>query len=270
MNIVYILGLGHSGSTFLQMVLSSHPQVVGMGEVAKLLKELESGVEEKDIPLCSCGETISDCTVWGPLREKISGSSRQEALDAILTAYESSFPGTTMVDASKSLDFLRKYYQSAHYPNHKIKVILVIRDIRSWLGSVKKTNIRKGRKHYGNVYEGYRWLNANLRNMRFLKQSGYEYKTVVYEDLVFRFDSVKDDLFRFMELPPAPAEPRGSVYHDIYGNRMKNDPSRQGKIVYDHSWMKNGFHPVTSALLTPQYYWNQQFYAKSNPTNPKK
>ncbi|MEZ4774708.1 MAG: sulfotransferase [Bacteroidia bacterium] len=270
MNIAYILGLGHSGSTFLQLVLSTHPDVVGMGEIDKLLKELEAGVAEKDIPLCSCGESMADCEVWGELRHQIKGLDKQEALKKIMVHFEAKFPATTMVDASKSLGFLKDYYRPDNHPGHKIKVILVIRDIRSWLTSVKKTNLRKGRKHYGAVYEGYRWLNANLRNLRFLKKNNFEYKVVVYEDLVFRHESVKADLFRFLELSPAPEEAFPSRSHDIYGNRMKNDPSKQGKIVYDHAWMKNGYQPLVSMLLSPQYVYNKQFYAISTGTTQGK
>lgn len=270
MNIAYILGLGHSGSTFLQLVLSTHPDVVGMGEIDKLLKELEAGVAEKDIPLCSCGETITNCSVWGELKPHLKGLNKQEALKKILTHFEAQFPHTTMVDASKSLHFLRDCYQPNKHPDHKIKVILVIRDIRSWLNSVKKTNLRKGRKNYGAVYEGYRWLNANLRNLKYLKNSNFEYKVVVYEDLVFRYESVQADLFKFLELSPAPSIQLPAKSHDIYGNRMKNDPSKQGKIVYDHAWMKNGYQPLVSMLLSPQYVFNKQFYAISTRTNQGK
>ncbi|MDX2245488.1 MAG: sulfotransferase [Bacteroidia bacterium] len=270
MNIAYILGLGHSGSTFLQLALSTHPDVVGMGEVAKLLKELHNGVEEKDMPLCSCGEKISTCSVWGDLYPKIKGGDMQASLKEILAHFEKNFPQTTMVDASKSLPFLNEYYQPQYHPEHTIKVILVIRDIRSWLSSVKKTNLRKGRKDYGSVFEGYRWLNTNLRNLRFLKKSKFEYKVVVYEDLVFKYETVMADIYRFLELSPSPGNPNPARAHDVYGNRMKNDPSKQGKIVYDHAWMKQGYQPLVSLLLTPQYVFNQQFYALSTVKNQEK
>ena len=62
MKVIYIAGLGHSGSTFLELLLASHPDVVGLGEIGlqveRLLLDPSFNAGEA---LCSCGTTAREC-----------------------------------------------------------------------------------------------------------------------------------------------------------------------------------------------------------------
>ena len=67
--ILLIAGIGHSGSTILDMALGCHPAVVGLGEVSKVLRTpleaLRGGRYEHS--LCSCGSKARECEFWRPL-----------------------------------------------------------------------------------------------------------------------------------------------------------------------------------------------------------
>lgn len=56
--LIYILGLGHSGSTLLDLILGSHSKLESVGEI----KNLEEYI--KNEKLCSCGKKISECDYW--------------------------------------------------------------------------------------------------------------------------------------------------------------------------------------------------------------
>ncbi|MEP1765211.1 MAG: hypothetical protein ABJJ53_00945 [Sulfitobacter sp.] len=57
-NLIYIVGSGRSGSTVIERVLNSAPQVLAVGEIHALWRlPLEN-------LLCSCGETVPDCPFW--------------------------------------------------------------------------------------------------------------------------------------------------------------------------------------------------------------
>lgn len=63
--VLYITGFGHSGSTLLDIMLSNHPDVVGVGELAKLHRSgWTNGADRR----CACGLPINDCVFWRAVR----------------------------------------------------------------------------------------------------------------------------------------------------------------------------------------------------------
>jgi len=61
--IIYILSLGHSGSTLLDLLLSYHDKVIGLGEVYSVIGDKDSNLEQTE-DICSCGKQMSKCPVW--------------------------------------------------------------------------------------------------------------------------------------------------------------------------------------------------------------
>ena len=77
--LLLIRGLGHSGTTILDLALGANPNVTGLGEAARLLLsprrsdahdgpyQLRSNLRFKR--LCSCGSVAADCSIWGEYLE---------------------------------------------------------------------------------------------------------------------------------------------------------------------------------------------------------
>jgi hypothetical protein len=61
LRILYVGGYGRSGSTLMDMMLSTHPDAFGAGELARIFDYVRSGDR------CSCGEVYERCDVWGPV-----------------------------------------------------------------------------------------------------------------------------------------------------------------------------------------------------------
>lgn len=55
---VFICAAGHSGSTLLDLILGSHSDMVSMGEITQLPKNLSLNTS------CTCGSPIRECTYW--------------------------------------------------------------------------------------------------------------------------------------------------------------------------------------------------------------
>lgn len=55
---IYILGFGHSGSTLLDIMLSNHPNVIGVGEIYKLHRYGWIANEDRR---CACGVLHYKC-----------------------------------------------------------------------------------------------------------------------------------------------------------------------------------------------------------------
>lgn len=57
--VLYIAGAGHSGSTLLDIVLGSHPDIRGVGELQQLPHRVWNADE-----YCSCGARAKSCPFW--------------------------------------------------------------------------------------------------------------------------------------------------------------------------------------------------------------
>jgi len=61
--VLYIAGEGHSGSTFLDIMLGNHPDVFGAGELSNLPR---GGWIDNEY--CTCGRQANDCPFWSYVR----------------------------------------------------------------------------------------------------------------------------------------------------------------------------------------------------------
>ncbi|UZS00182.1 sulfotransferase [Chondrinema litorale] len=257
--IVYIMGIGHSGSTFLQMLLSSHEQIVGMGEVSLLLKNRN----KESIPQCSCGDSVENCKVWGGLLNELKNSDDDiQAFQNILLQFQEKFPSKILIDSSKNLISFKKYYANKSLKDIEVNVIFLVRDFRSWVISREKNNKRKSRNNYGVVYNAYKWYYRNRRKLNYLKSAGIPFTVISYEDLVLQKAKTLKKISSFLDIPNDYSEIHQAEMHDIYGNRMKNDTSKNKQIYYDNSWMKMNQTAFISPLLMLPYALNKKLYTQ--------
>lgn len=62
--VIYVIGVGHSGSTVLDTVLGNHPQIESVGELINLPR---SGWTNADY--CACGQPGNECQFWSAVHE---------------------------------------------------------------------------------------------------------------------------------------------------------------------------------------------------------
>jgi hypothetical protein len=63
--VIYIAGVGRSGSMVLDSVLGNHPLIQSAGELSRLASD---GWTQNDY--CSCGSRSNDCPFWSAVREE--------------------------------------------------------------------------------------------------------------------------------------------------------------------------------------------------------
>lgn len=81
MKVIYIMGAGHIGSTILDLVLSSHPQIESLGEVSKFHNYGWNLDENRH---CACGLTVYDCQFWTQVRRDWSAMTGSEYAERYL------------------------------------------------------------------------------------------------------------------------------------------------------------------------------------------
>jgi len=60
------MGYGRSGSTFLDILLSNHPDVVSTGALINIFDWIRDG------KVCACGFSIEECVFWSPIVQEIT------------------------------------------------------------------------------------------------------------------------------------------------------------------------------------------------------
>ena len=162
--IIYIMGMGRSGTTILDIVISNSSNILSCGEVTHIFRD---GFKRNSA--CACGEKISNCELWNSVSTEFSDDnidSIQTTLDAIeshksfflsiLNLHNSNTQSLYARINTKIFNNLNKKISATHiidsskyagralglskvFPN-KIKIILLTRSPAGLYTSFKKQN----------------------------------------------------------------------------------------------------------------------------------
>ncbi len=77
--VVFLGGLGRSGTTLLERMLGEVPGVCTLGEVVHLWQR-----DVRDNESCACGETFADCLFWREIGERAFGGWHNVDVDTVL------------------------------------------------------------------------------------------------------------------------------------------------------------------------------------------
>lgn len=253
---IFVAGLTHSGSTILDFLLGAQSTLIGLGEVIPLLDPRTRKLEDHD-RLCSCGRPVLSCVYWGEVHKQLSylksGDVRHRYSLALRVFNDVFGPTAVAVDSSKSLSALR--IAAAAHPDG-LRVIHIVRDVRSWTVSRVDVDVRLGRYALRDLYARHGiaawkpflarnpyarflvWYLGNRRLERFLSQSGVPALQVSYEDMCFREQSFATELCSFVGLRKQDANPdlATSRSHIALGNRVRLQRASRGSIRYDTRW----------------------------------
>lgn len=261
-SLTYILGSGHSGSTILQFLLAGHPGVIGLGEV---FQPAMGPVDESMI--CSCGSDYASCPVWAGTAPAVPGNSsawyRELAKRLTLICPEA----THWVDSSKLpaaispwMDLLQENIIS------RIRVLYLVRDVRGWVLSDQRARQRKAKSPRGIFRCMKVWRREQNKMLAFLKESSLDYQIVSYESLIFNTESMlkKIGMFLGLDQHDLPWEDRlkSAVVHDVFGNRVKNNPKARGRLTYDDSWQYSLPVNLLACALLPVWSLNRELRIK--------
>ncbi len=95
---IYILSASHSGSTLLTMLLASHPEIATVGETSAVL-----AVGDRDVGLCSCGDSVAHCRFWAAIREDMFRRGVDAAREEFGVEYR--MPGHGLIDRALRAEF---------------------------------------------------------------------------------------------------------------------------------------------------------------------
>ncbi len=255
--VIYIASLSHSGSTLLDLLLSHHKDVLGLGEVVNVLHNKKKTGENTEAH-CSCGAKLEKCSFW-------SGYKAGEEDDA--TKYEKILKiakKKVIVDSSKNLPPL-EYLQKLHKKGKiKLQVIFLLKDMRGWAVSTVNAEKRWGKKAKPHFYYFLPWYIRNRKIQKYLSKNKIEYTQIGYDELCFNTDLILNKIFDFAGLPKAGFSLQNKpATHIAYGNRMKLKGKTE--IQYDNRWFNNFWLNASAAAFFPIFHWNKKnTYSNTN------
>lgn len=234
--IAYILSVGHSGSSLLDVLLGQDKNAVSIGEV-KL--DSEGRVFNS---VCTCGSDLKDCLFWKQVNERFGGdqnsvfnikfTGRLSEVDYqdIVRFYQAirSVSGATLiVDSSKSIARLRALHEIRDHID--LKVVFLERIPQGVIAS----NFRKGRSWFLHTLT---YLLNNTSKRHFARQ--YPYLHVTYEELAGNPQRTTAMIYDFLDFSPGQAESAqsdlSSSKHMLGGNTMLYKPIAE--IKRDDRW----------------------------------
>lgn len=248
--LIYIVSASHSGSTLLDLMLSHHAHIQGVGEVMHLKQWLD-----KDL-LCSCNQPLSHCHFWqqvlngasncqyslplaGTIRSPMGNSSPiqhfwpsgrlyeyGQCCHRLFSRVQQVSGKPYILDSSKALGRLKALL---NFPELDVRIIHLVRDVRSVCASAAKSHRRPS--FADAVYtqpipvsvSALKWLSANVSLEMMATSKGLTYKKVFYEDLVRDPQNIMKSLCCFLELPwdANCLQPKTRHIHNISGSRWR-------------------------------------------------
>ena len=239
--VLYVAGLGRSGSTLLDRLLGQAPGCVSVGELVRFWQRgLQRGVA------CSCGQPVDRCELWGPAgRQAFGGWQRLDADEVValqasvdrvrhlprmlvpaldrdhaerrrrytelhrrLYAAVRDVAGAhVVVDSSKDVSTV---FLLARTPGIDLRVVHLVRDARgvaySWTKSVRKPDAVAGDEYMDRYRPGSMALRYVAENLLLggSRMAGAPRLLVRYEDLVADPGPVLRRVLRFAGAPDGP------------------------------------------------------------------
>jgi len=255
LTIIYITGEGRSGSTLLDLLISSHSQVTSLGEINILTPWRKISHQSILENRCTCGaKPILDCLFWQGV-EQFTGIPLQELeLDM-----ESKDP---VIFKQHNL----KIFQAAAAVSGSEFIIDSSKDIRRLekLVTIKELNIKPihivrhpGGVVYSNIKSGKNWLTVTrqythnfMYTRRFLENR--DSYTIYYEELASAPEQTLAKLMKWLELPFEDTQLnwKSAPHHNIFGNYMRFSGDSQIKL--DNEWEKklSWIQKITIAWMT--------------------
>lgn len=258
--VVFISGIGRSGTTILDMILSTFPAAVGLGEVFQFMRDFNYNWPKAEFLKCACGASLMHCPMWGPLGKMLKKKNLTDTASRyseMLNHFQVSFPNHIIVDSSGNADKRSPVIEMCMAdPNIDFRSIFLARDVRGWVNSMKRADIRywkegNRRRWIPEIMYFFRWHQRNSEILKYHKKQNIPTIIIGYEGLVFDTESVMAKIAKFIDMPwnGNSFSLENANSHIAIGNRIRLDKSKRLKLRYDYEWMGKYTLTLWAAML---------------------
>lgn len=260
MKVMYILSLGHSGSTILELTLSRFADTVGVGELKKILNrpaKLRREGNRGRTAVCACGKEVADCSFWSTRPQPADHLTLDEKYQRFFQSLSREGTFEMAVDSSKNLKTFGCLAELHRQGAIDLCPVFLVRDVRGWMCSGRN----RDQRHHGRVrpylYYLLQWYRHNVRIKNALDESGIEYFQLGYEQFCFKPVGTTTHIREWAGLRSGQELDWPSTNaHNLNGNRIRREP-RQA-IIYDSQWFSEAAPSIYPFLLPMIFLWNRR------------
>lgn len=251
--IIYIACPGHSGSTLIEYYLSSFKGCIGLGEVYRAINEFHKGNLNRFSDYDK--KTIDEISFWQKQIKEVENF--QSSKDQYTSLYNSFLESEDfseydiIVDSSKSLSGLKTLSQNF---KDNLHVIVVYKDIRSWIISQHDNRVRKERpsKYADRFKDTYTWISNYRSFLKFIRFNNLPYTEISYDMFCLNSSSYRDHIIRELQMNGEPDFTQTNSIN-VLGNRMKKSSNVKLEISYDYRWLRRNEWLLPWLLLPPTF-----------------
>lgn len=255
MIVIFIAGLGHSGSTLLDMLLASQKKIVGLGELDKVLtpEKRQKFLKKFQKYPCTCGKNPAKCNIWGDFKNFADANpsfTHQEGYNRIIQIISDKEDVDIIVDSSKNLESLKRVYHALPEIGCKQEdfyVIHLTKDVRNFIESANKSNSGS----QSTLYQIYHWAKVNMKIEDFLSRNKIKNMNVGYEEVALSTEFTLSRILEFVgkDTKHVNTSLRETKGHILFGNNMRIHQSNE--IYYDYRWFMSRENQRGANLLMP-------------------
>lgn len=275
MKFIYIAGLEHSGTTLTEQLLSSHPDVLSLGEIhsffstAHMKNYMDQWGGHDDVSMCSCGEDWSECSFWSE-RTQLCGLNStlpaKEKYQLLIEDIVRHFGADIVVtDSSKSLAGLSALHEASLAVGDAVTaigVIFTVKDPRSFAASMKR---KTGQSSLLASYRAMNlWSAGNQEILNYIEANNIPLLMNLYEHLCLDPLAQINAMFRQLgmsEVKDLDVSHQNS--HIAMGNKdflMRN----RTQIRYDQRWFLDSWILTAYLMNRKARSLNRTLYALSD------
>jgi hypothetical protein len=287
MNVVFISSLAHSGSTLLDLLLGSHPKLIGLGEIYKVIGFSAKQLDGERSMRCTCGQKINDCQFWSPAFDELKKHAELNLRDKyqlLLDVFQKVFgEDYYLVDSSK---YNTPLSLLTNLDTVQLSVIHLIKDVRAFtvshrdalpaelkykvfptlFGSPSISQTLYGLSIKSPGYLFWKWYLRNRAAQSRIKNVSTNSISVSYEEIALATETSMLRLFAFLDLAlpkNMSASPANTQSHIFMGNHMIADSQKMRAIRYDNRWQSRSDWKAAARLFpTIMAYNSEQVYTR--------
>lgn len=250
--LIYIASSPHSGSTLLEMLLSAHPAINGLGETRMLIGDdtRDKYIKTAHSRICSCQKPIDECKLWSKfiqyIQDEASGDFGVRYKYLVNLAYQEFGSHSIISDSSKYLAPLRQLVGTIEsgqladvlITKDDLLVLHLIKDVRSYVTSIKRRQRLTNLQFKNLIFSFYKWCRDNTRMSQYLETKNIPSVKVSYEALCFDTETILRQVCNEaqIEFDPKMLKLSNSNAHIGLGNPMRTHEIKSKKIIYDYRW----------------------------------
>lgn len=242
MKLIFIMGLSHSGSTLLDMMLSFYPGAIGLGELHAVADGKTTNTE-RTFDICSCGKSMKECEFWGQMKSFFIDNDQKDKYKAYYTQFVQMVKDAgknIIIDSSKSASTLKHVRRLEKEGFFDVSVIYIEKDIRSYLQSMHNYYNRQNRRWRPYWYTMGRWMKRRQVFEKYIKDEQVPHLRVSYEKLCFETSATMKSILDYAGLDYDQFSFNNEMCsHVAFGNRTKKKFRGVEDIQYSSGWMYN-------------------------------